>query len=119
MDDAYLKCKYVGRKCEVYVDKSLKKAPEKVVKGGLAHEAAHIYRDYKRNVFSRALDSVRYAVDIKKQETRNEREADMLVVKRGYGEELLAFLKYHDKRRKKHKKKDGLTVKELKKILKG
>ena len=48
----------------------------------------------------------------------NERVIDQLAVDMGYGQHLLEFLKYHDKKYRKYNKEDGLTRKELVKQLK-
>jgi len=110
----------------IRVDKSLKKAPEKVVYGLVAHEIAHVYRKNSSrygslitliNAFKKSKKKGLKKV-FKKCATEYERDVDRLVVERGYGPYLLAFVEYPNKRRKKYKKKDGLTARELRKMLK-
>lgn len=48
----------------------------------------------------------------------SEREADLTVIRCGYGEGLRKFHKQHNKEFKSYKKHEGLTLKEIEKIIK-
>lgn len=115
--DAYFSYERNERKYHIEADKKMKKAPLEVVEGGLAHELAHIERDSKLGFFERREDIRKYN-DSAEYRKEDERETDMLVIQKGYGKQLLEFIKYHNKRRRKYKKKDGLTKKEIKKLIK-
>jgi hypothetical protein len=91
----------------IFIDKRLKKCTDDVVTGIMAHELVHISQDsfWKDLLYRKSI-------------TDMERATDMQVIKRGYGKQLLAFIQYHNKIYKKYKKADGLTEKEIIKILK-
>ena len=46
-----------------------------------------------------------------------ERRIDYGVIRKGYGKELLAFQKYHDRHYEPYDQTDGLTVKEIEEAL--
>jgi hypothetical protein len=50
-------------------------------------------------------------------ETRMERRIDSEVIRKGYGNELLAFQQYHDRHYEPYDQTDGLTAKEIKEAL--
>ncbi len=117
LKEAYFESDRSSRqKYELDVDVSLRHAPRKVIMGGMSHEIAHIVRDLRFNSLFLTLE--RALCNIKWYETWDERQTDILVVKRGLGKELLAFLQYADKRRENYTIQDGLTVRELKQMLK-
>jgi len=123
------------------VDTDMKKATDDELYGGLAHELAHITIDERKNFVSRLITDIIYGLGMKYKKkdkklnpinrwlnrnvyercygyvTQDERNTDLLVVERGAGDKLLAFLKFHDKHHKKYKPDEGLTVKELQQIL--
>lgn len=117
MKTTYFKFDRVKKRVyHIKVDWSLRKAPEKVVIGGLAHELGHISLDSSRGQLAHRLDNILYSL-FSPYETWDERRTDTLVFQRGLGRELLRFLEYANKRREKFTKKDGLTVKELRRML--
>lgn len=123
------------------VDTEMKKATEDELYGGMAHELAHIAMDEQKNFVTRLITDTIYNLGTKYKKgdkkmnpvnrwlnrnvyhrcygyvTSDERKTDMLVVERGAGEKLLAFLKFHDKHFKEYKHDEGLTVTELQQIL--
>ncbi len=105
-----------GRGYYIDVDKVMRKAPLLAVEGGLAHELAHILVDFKMDPISRFFDQLSYERD-KEYQTNDERKTDLLVVERGYGPQLLRYVRFHDKRYKHYAEEDGLTAKELKTLL--
>ena len=114
--DAYFDLTRNGRKDYlIQVDTTLRHAPRSVVIGGIAHEIAHIVKEIKMNGLLVLID--RFLYDFSWYETRDERNADLIVVQRGLGQKLLSFLRYANKRREEYTEADGLTVTELEKIL--
>jgi hypothetical protein len=75
------------------VDNVFKKAPKEAKIGGIAHELAHIVTELAMPSFmGRCLEFLWNKFD---SYTRyDERRTDLFVVRRGRGEELLAFKKY-------------------------
>ena len=131
----------IGGGYYIDVDTEMKKATESELYGGMAHELAHIAIDERKNLVTRLITDTIYSLGAKYQKkdkrmnpvnrwlnrhvyhrcygyvTSDERKTDMLVVERGAGEKLLAFLKFHDKHFGKYKPDEGLTVTELQQIL--
>ena len=123
------------------VDTKMKKATDDELYGGMAHELAHIVIDERKNFVSRIITDIIYGLGMKYKKkdsksspinrwlnrnvyhwcygyvTEDERNTDLLVVERGAGGNLLAFLKFHDKYYEKYKPDEGLTVQELQQIL--
>lgn len=100
----------------IKIDKSMKKVREIVFVGGLAHELAHISIDLSLNMYTRILDRWLYK-RWPQYQTSDERRTDKLVIERGLGYELLAFVEYVDERYEDYTAKDGLTGEEIKKML--
>src|SRR3989344_2467287 len=110
---AYLDCRRVQQNSyKIRVHRNLNDAPRQVLVGGIAHELAHFYRDFQRDDLMHFCDLFLYN-RFSTYQTYDERATDRLVIERGKGEELLAFLRYANKKRKKYSKKDGLTVKKI------
>ena len=103
---------------QINVDRSLGNATLGVVEGGTAHELAHIARDNKRWRIFHTFDMFLYN-NWRWYETRDERRTDILVVERGYGQQLLEFVRYANERREDFTAKDGLTAEELERMLAG
>ena len=117
LDDAYFEFDRIRKgRYHIDVDITLHKAPLGVLEGGMAHELAHISEDCKRGGLAHRADMILYSI-FPAYETRDERKADMLAVKRGYGAQLLEFLKYANQRREDFTVEDGLTVEELERLL--
>lgn len=113
MRDGYFEFERLSRfNYLINADKSLKKAPLNVIKGGLAHELAHISKEIKMPFLLSFLEEILYDFS-SKYESYDERKTDLDIRNRGLGEELLAFVKYTDNRRKKYISSDGLTKKEI------
>lgn len=79
--------------CLLRVDKLCRKMPPNALKATVVHELAH-----------KTID--------------DERMCDMEVIRIGYGNELLAFHDWHNKRYKSYKKHEGLTRREVSKAIK-
>lgn len=98
----------------LYISGDCKKLSDSAFNGVLSHELIHII-EYIKYPFWSSIKNLLYTIP--SFETYFERNTDKEVLRRGYGENLLEFIKYHDKHYKKYNSKDGLTQKELKKIL--
>lgn len=72
----------------IEVDESMKNASQDILEGGIAHELAHIV-DNPKTFFG--IFSKKYLV-------YQERNVDVIVVLRGYGRQLLSFLKFAEKK---------------------
>ncbi len=118
MDYAYFEFSRNSRfSYHINVDKPLRKKKTEIIIGGLAHELSHISKEIKMNLIVSSIDGFLYN-KFDWYEKLDERNTDLLAVSRGFGKELLEFLKYADSKRKKYRSEDGLTVKVLEFILK-
>jgi hypothetical protein len=101
---------------EIHLDVSREDAARmerSVTAGVLAHELCHAEEDCRHGPFLEALFSWLYE-RIPSLETRMERRIDSAVIRKGYGNELLAFQQYHDQHYEPYDQTDGLTVNEIK-----
>jgi hypothetical protein len=94
------------------VDISLRDAPRRVIEGGVAHELSHILTD--RDAGTEDTEAYRLS---KRYRILDERNTDVLTILRGYGPQLLAFLEYSEKKEFPRYKEDGLSMREIRKIL--
>jgi hypothetical protein len=104
---------------EIHLDVSREDAARmgrSVTTGVLAHELCHAEEDRRHGPFLEALFSWLYE-RIPRLETRMERRIDSAVIRKGYGNELLAFQQYHDRHYEPYDQTDGLTAKEIKEAL--
>lgn len=100
--------------CTIFIEKEILQFSSKAFKGCLAHEFAHIVIDDNKPV----VQSFKEFINYKAYKSVDERNADMLVIQRGFGENLYQFHVEHNKDYKAFKKNDGLTKKEVHSILK-
>ncbi len=104
--------KFTSEGFHIEVDESLRTAPVDVINGGIAHELCHIMADKKRGLSEWLLrKSVRYRM-------LDERDTDLRTIIRGYGRELLAFLRYAETKGYPYYKEDGLSIREIEIIMK-
>ncbi|MCD4759370.1 hypothetical protein K8R33_00595 [archaeon] len=102
------------------------KFSDTAIKGIIAHELAHKTQAKKANIFEKTKILLNQKFSIfnnLKEEMKIEREADKIVIKRGYGKELIQFykeieIKVKDKKFIQKKKKSHLSIKEIKKLMK-
>jgi hypothetical protein len=87
-----------------------------VVTGVLAHELCHAEEDRRHGPLLEYLFSWLYE-RFPSLETRMERRIDMAVIRKGYGNELLAFQRYHDLYYEPYDQSDGLTLEEIEQAL--
>ena len=86
------------------------------VTGVLAHELCHTEEDWRHGPFLETLFSW-LSECIPSLKTRMERRIDIAVIWKGYGNELLAFQRYHDLYYEPYDQTDGMTVEEIEEAL--
>ena len=99
---------------------------QKALKGLLAHEMAHVYQYQQGTFFDLLILMTKYSfsfISNKKFIQEFEKNADMIVIKHGFGKELLAFWKERQELIKKGKitnkyTSDYSTVEEIEKLVK-
>ena len=87
-----------------------------VVTGVLAHELCHAEEDCRHGPLLESLFSW-FCERIPSLKTRMERRIDIAVIRKGYGNELLAFQRYHDQYYEAYDQTDGMTVEEIEEAL--
>jgi len=116
------KFKYFGKALNfgffnvIMINPVLRTFSDKELKGLFAHELSHIQRHKDRSFFQKISFIINYLLS-KKSRREEEREADKLTIKKGYGNELYALMKkayrvskWHEKRLKS----THLSLKEIK-----
>jgi len=83
-----------------------------VITGVLAHELCHAEEDWRHGPPLEAVLSWLYE-RIPSLATRMERRMDAAVIRKGYGNELLAFQHYHDRHYEPYDPTDGMTIEEI------
>lgn len=96
----------------IEVDNSLKSAPKDVNIGGIAHEIAHFVVGKQLSIKKSFWDYVLYKVSARYR-TLDERNTDLTVLIRGFGEQLLSFMRYTEEKGFPYYKEDGLSIGEL------
>jgi hypothetical protein len=112
-DDYVMAMRFEGK--EIHLDVSREDAgrmKRSVLTGVLAHELCHAEEDYRRGPFLEAL-CFWLCEHFPSLETRMERRIDLEVIRKGYGNELLDFQRYHDLHYEPYDHTDGLTVQEI------
>jgi hypothetical protein len=100
----------------IEVDESLRGAPRGVLIGGIAHENAHIVMERSIGHRFASGDWLAYRIS-SRYKTLDERNTDIEVILRGFGGELLQFLRYSEKLDLNHYKEDGLSIREVEILL--
>jgi hypothetical protein len=104
---------------EIHLDVSREDAARMgrgVMTGVLAHEFCHAEEDCRHGPLLEALLSWLYEC-APSLETWMERRIDAAVIRKGYGNELLAFLRYHNHYYEPYDQTDGMTVEEIEEAL--
>ncbi|MBI4170961.1 MAG: hypothetical protein HY514_04650 [Candidatus Aenigmarchaeota archaeon] len=96
----------------------MRRAPLQAVEGGLAHELCHIATEKFLGKKQRKQD-VKLNKKSKRYRTLDERDTDLRVILRGYGRQLLALLQYAERKGDTYHKDDGLSAREVEKLLYG
>ena len=115
--DSWMYYESIGPGCvRICVDESLLGAPHRVLAGCFAHELSHILRDSRMRPAQRLVAFVRYNSSALYR-TRDERQTDLEVIRRGYGGPLLAFMLYAQARGYEWQRNEGLTIPEVRSLL--
>jgi hypothetical protein len=77
----------------ITVSDCLRRAPRRVLEGGIAHELSHIVHDSRLGPYQRDLAFQRYARSAAYR-MRDERNTELRQIDRGYGPQLLSFVSY-------------------------
>ncbi|MBN1377438.1 hypothetical protein JW949_03870 [Candidatus Woesearchaeota archaeon] len=101
----------------IEVDNLLKDTSANVIMGGVAHELAHLVTERNLSKYSSKKDGLHYKRS-KRYKTLDERDTDLRAILRGYGPHLLEFMKYSKEKGFPYYKKDGLSINEIKTLLK-
>ena len=96
----------------IEVDESLRNASVDVLKGGIAHECAHIVFEKLKVNKALSIDMFAYRVS-SRYRILDERNTDLEVILRGFGNELLLFLQHSVRLRLDHYREDGLSLREI------
>ncbi len=116
-DDYVMAMRLEGKAIQLDVSREdLARMKPKVVIGVMAHELCHAEEDHRHGPFLESLLSW-LCQHVPRLETRMERRIDNAVIRKGYGNELLAFQRYHDEYYEAYDETDGLTVKEIEQAL--
>jgi hypothetical protein len=100
----------------ISVDFTLKKAPKGVLEGGFAHECGHLIDELRLPKNTLKCDGNLYK-KFKRYKILDERNTDLEVILRGYGKQLLAFKEYAEHLGYPYFKEDGLSIREVKKLI--
>jgi hypothetical protein len=114
IDRAFLRMLPYGEGYFIGVDTGMKDVNPNVVRGGMAHELAHIVFDLELSFIGRLIDGLRYNVS-PFYKSYLEKKTDNLVLERDMGPELLVFKNYV---KKTGCTMSGISVKKTKRYLK-
>jgi hypothetical protein len=115
--DDYVMAVRLGKTLRLWVSKEdAKRMGRSALTGVLAHELCHAEEDLEQHSLRHGL--VGRACDLipglrTRFETTSERRIDAAVIQKGYGRQLLAFQKYHDRYYEPYDRTDGMTLKEI------
>jgi len=122
--DDYVMAVRLGKAIRLWVSKAdAKRMGRSALVGVLAHELCHAEEDLQQEdpireaLLSMACDLVPGLET--SLETASERRMDAAVIRKGYGRQLLAFQKYHDRHYEPYEPTDGMTVEEIEAALRG
>ena len=96
----------------IEVDESLRNASVDVLTGGIAHECAHIIFEKTKANKALSIDMFAYRVS-SRYRILDERNTDLEVILRGFGNELLLFLQHSVQLGLDHYREDGLSIREI------
>lgn len=116
--DEFLACS--GNRWEgfsIYYSKAIDDLDDNQLLGVAAHELCHIEELYRWHPVIAYFESIACSL-VPFIDSYIERRTDRIVIQKGYGANLLAFQKYHDRKYESYTKADGLTKMEIKQLLK-
>jgi len=100
----------------IKVNELMKNTPVQAIEAGLAHEMAHIIKELNKGFFSSCFEGFLYKVS-HRYRIVDERDADLVIVLRGYGKHLLELYKYREKLGLPLYEDNGLSESEINKLL--
>jgi hypothetical protein len=106
-----------GRGYYIDVSEDLKESPRRVVEGLFAHEISHVLDIRNFSLKHKLLDRLCRVVS-DRYFMLDERNTDIQVIIRGYGNQFLEFLEYAQEQGSEHDELDGLSLLEVRAILK-
>jgi hypothetical protein len=116
LDDSFAETWETNKTSFVFVlDKSFIDAEEEVIVGLIVHELSHISQDLRLLRFERWVDEF-LNKHFKRYSLLDERNADLSAVLRGYGQNLLKFLRFIE-REFPDFETEGLSINELEILL--
>jgi hypothetical protein len=115
--DDYVMAVRLGKAIRLWVSKAdAKRMGRSALIGVVAHELCHAEEDLQQDPIREAVLSMACALVPRLEtslETASERRIDAAVIRKGYGRQLLAFQKYHDRYYEPYEPTDGMTVEEI------
>jgi len=115
--DDYVMAVRLGKSLRLWVSKAdAKRMGRPALIGVLAHELCHAEEDLQRQGLTWALFSELCKPLVARElssESATERRIDAAVIRKGYGRQLLAFQKYHDRYYEPYDCTDGMTLGEI------
>ena len=111
--DYYMAVLWLIFSYRVLIEKEVLKFSRQAFTGCLAHEFAHLVIEAKKSFFRRLWEPLAGT-----RKEGEERSADMLAIERGCGEAVLQFNKEHEKEYEAYVASEGMTKREIKKMLK-
>ena len=117
IDDVVMQSGYLSPEgFYIEVDNNVQDAPVDVIEGGVAHELSHIAEYLKESRFHSMRNGIAYRIS-SRYKRLVERNTDVDTIMRGYGHQLLAFLQYCEQKGFPHYHEDGLSIREVNKLL--
>jgi hypothetical protein len=117
MDDLLLYSVESGRHV-VRVNRILRSATDRVLKGGIAHELSHIDADMRMGRYQLELAWQRYERS-RWSRVREEQSTERRVLALGYGPQLLAFVRYARRLGYSFSREHGLPYAEIRRAVEG
>lgn len=117
LSDAYAMYYIDGKQIDIEINYSLKDKDDRLKIAAIASEISHIIKEKKLSFIPLGLGNLieGVAYDVSKIYRKyDERQTDIETVKRGFGKELLEFLKYMDEN---DEESEGLTIIDLESLL--
>lgn len=115
--DDYVMAVRLGKAIRLWVSKEdARRMGRSALTGVLAHELCHAEEDLQPDTTKGALLAMACGLVPgleARVETASERRIDAAVIRKGYGRQLLAFQKYHDRYYEPYDHTDGMTLKEI------
>jgi hypothetical protein len=121
--DDFVMAVRLGKTLRLWVSKAdAKRMGRNALAGVLAHELCHAEEDLQRHALTGVLlsESCKSTASPElSSEAVAERRIDAAVIRKGYGRQLLAFQKYHDRYYEPYDCTDGMTLHEIEAAVRG